>query len=125
MANGCFDVLHAGHLELLKFAKTQGDKLVVAVNSDTSVAAIKPGRPFVCLKDRMAMLASLEFVDYVVSFNETTPLTIIEEVKPDILVKGAEYEQEKVVGYGIVEVVLAPMTEGLSTTNLIEKIKNS
>ena len=125
MANGCFDILHAGHLELLKFAKTQGDKLVVAVNSDTSVAAIKPGRPFVCLKDRMAMLASLEFVDYVVSFNETTPLTIIEEVKPDILVKGAEYEQEKVVGYGIVEVVLAPMTEGLSTTNLIEKIKNS
>ena len=98
---------------------------MVAVNSDKSVSTIKPGRPFVDLKNRMKMLAALEFVDYVVSFNESTPLNLIKHIKPDILVKGSEYEKEKVVGYGIVDVVLAPMVEGLSTTNLIEKIKSN
>lgn len=125
MTNGCFDIMHAGHLELLKYAKSLGDKLVVAVNTDSSVTSIKPGRPFVTLKDRVKMLSALEFVDYVVTFNESTPLSIIKDIKPDVLVKGAEYEKEKVVGYGIVEVVLAPMVEGLSTTKLIEKIKAS
>lgn len=125
MTNGCFDILHAGHLENLKYAKSLGDKLVVAVNSDKSVSTIKPGRPFVDLKNRMKMLAALEFVDYVVSFNESNPLNTIKHIKPDILVKGAEYEKEKVIGYGVVEVVLAPMVEGLSTTKLIEKINSS
>ena len=73
----------------------------------------------------MKMLAALEFVDYVVSFNESNPLNTIKHIKPDILVKGAEYEKEKVIGYGVVEVVLAPMVEGLSTTKLIEKINSS
>jgi D-beta-D-heptose 7-phosphate kinase/D-beta-D-heptose 1-phosphate adenosyltransferase len=122
--NGCFDILHAGHLATLRFAKSCGDKLVVAVNTDESVAKLKPGRPFVTLEDRMEMLASLEFVDFVVMFDEPTPLQIIKRIKPDVLVKGAEYEKEKIVGYGIVkEVVTAPMVEGLSTSSLIEKIK--
>lgn len=121
--NGCFDVLHAGHLATLRFAKSCGDKLVVAVNSDESAAKLKPGRPFVKLKDRMEMLASLEFVDFVISFPELTPLEIIKRIKPDVIVKGAEYEKEKIVGYGLAEVITAPMVEGLSTTNLIEKIK--
>jgi D-beta-D-heptose 7-phosphate kinase/D-beta-D-heptose 1-phosphate adenosyltransferase len=122
-ANGCFDVLHSGHLATLRFAKSCGDRLVVAVNSDESVAQLKPGRPFVKLEDRMEMLASLEFVDYVVPFFEKTPLEIIKRIKPDVIVKGAEYEKEKIVGYGLAEVVTAPMVEGLSTTGLIEKIK--
>lgn len=124
--NGCFDILHAGHLESLKFAKSQGDKLVVAVNTDDSVAENKPGRPFVNLKDRMSLLAGLECVDFVVSFSEKTPLEILQKIKPDVLVKGAEYHKESVVGNDIVaEVVLAPMFKGLSTTNLVEKIRNS
>lgn len=122
--NGCFDILHAGHLETLRFAKTCGDKLVVAVNSDESVARLKPGRPLVELHNRMRMLASLEFVDFVIPFDEPTPLEIIKRIKPDVIVKGAEYEKEKIVGYGIVkEVITAPMVEGLSTSSLIEKIK--
>lgn len=121
--NGCFDVLHAGHLSTLKFAKSCGDRLVVAVNSDESVAKLKPGRPFVSLQERMEMLASLEFVDYVVPFFEDTPLEIIKRIKPDVIVKGDEYKKETIVGYGLAEVITAPMVEGLSTTNLIEKIK--
>lgn len=123
--NGCFDILHAGHLETLRFAKCQGDKLVVAVNSDESVGRLKPGRPFVPMDDRIKMLAALEFVDFVVFFEEDTPLNIIKRIQPDVLVKGAEYQAEKIVGYGIVkEVVTAPMVDGLSTSKLIEKIKS-
>lgn len=123
--NGCFDILHAGHIETLKFAKSLGDKLLVAVNTDESVAENKPGRPYVKLEDRMKLLASLEFVDFVVPFSEKTPLNLIQTIKPDVLVKGSEYEKENIVGYGIVpEIVVAPMVQGLSTTNLIDKIKN-
>jgi D-beta-D-heptose 7-phosphate kinase/D-beta-D-heptose 1-phosphate adenosyltransferase len=124
--NGCFDILHAGHLESLKFAKFLGDKLVVAVNTDESVAENKPGRPFVKLKDRMSLLASLEFVDYVVSFSEKTPLEILKTIRPDVVVKGSEYSKENIVGNDFIpEVVVCPMIEGLSTTNLINSIKNS
>lgn len=124
--NGCFDILHAGHLESLKFAKSLGSKLVVAVNTDESVAENKPGRPFVKLQDRMNLLAGLEFVDYVVSFKEKTPLEILKIIKPDVLVKGSEYSKENIVGNDIVpEVVVCPMVEGLSTSNLINAIKNS
>lgn len=122
--NGCFDILHAGHLETLKYAKSLGDKLVVAVNTDESVSKLKPGRPFVSLIDRMTMLAGLEFVDFVIPFGEPTPLEIIKLIKPDVLVKGGEYKKEDIVGYGIVnEVVTVPMVAGLSTTNIFQKIK--
>lgn len=122
--NGCFDILHAGHIEMLRYAKAQGDKLVVALNSDQSVAKLKPGRPYVPLKDRMKLLAALEYVDFVVSFEEDTPLELLGKIKPDVLVKGAEYQKEDIVGYGIVkEIITAPMVEGLSTTNIVEKIK--
>jgi len=122
--NGCFDILHAGHLEMLRYARSLGDKLVVAVNTDESVSKLKPGRPFVSLSDRMALLAGLEFVDFVIPFGENTPLEIIKRIKPDVLVKGGEYKKEDIVGYGIVnEVVTAPMVSGLSTTNIFKKIK--
>jgi len=123
--NGCFDIIHAGHLETLRFAKQQGDKLVVAVNSDDSVRRLKPGRPIVPLIDRIKMLAALEFVDFVVPFYENTPLSMIEKIQPDVLVKGSEHQVEKIVGYGIVkEVLTSPMVEGLSTSILIDKIKS-
>lgn len=122
--NGCFDILHAGHLETLRYARSLGDKLVVAVNTDESVANLKPGRPFVSLDDRMALLAGLEFVDFVIPFSENTPLEIIKRIKPDVLVKGGEYKKEDIVGYGIVnEIVTVPMVGGLSTTNIFKKIK--
>jgi D-beta-D-heptose 7-phosphate kinase / D-beta-D-heptose 1-phosphate adenosyltransferase len=124
MANGCFDILHAGHIELLRFAKQQGDKLVVAVNSDASISRLKAGRPFITLSQRIEMLAALEFVDYVISFDEDTPLELIMQIQPDTLVKGAEYQVENIVGYGIVdEIKTYPMVPELSTTKIFEKIK--
>jgi D-beta-D-heptose 7-phosphate kinase/D-beta-D-heptose 1-phosphate adenosyltransferase len=121
--NGCFDVLHKGHMETLKFAKSKGDRLVVAVNTDESVRKLKgDGRPVVPLEHRMAVLASLKFVDYVVSFNEDTPLGLINTIKPDVLVKGAQYEKEEIVGAEVVlEVHRAPMIEGVSTSKLLDK----
>lgn len=121
--NGCFDVLHKGHMETLKFAKSKGDKVVVAVNTDASVKRLKgENRPVVPLEHRMAVLASLEYVDYVVSFDEDTPQHLIQKIKPDVLVKGAEYEVEKIIGADIVpEVHRAPMIEGVSTSKLLEK----
>jgi D-beta-D-heptose 7-phosphate kinase/D-beta-D-heptose 1-phosphate adenosyltransferase len=122
--NGCFDILHAGHIENLKFAKKLGDKLIVAVNSDASVGENKPGRPINKLVDRMNMLASLEFVDYVVCFNEKTPLELIQIIRPDVLVKGSEYNAVDIIGYDLVpEVVTVPMYPNLSTTILVQKIK--
>ncbi len=122
--NGCFDLLHAGHAELLKFAKSKGDRLVVAVNTDASVGRLKPGRPYTKLEDRMEMLACLEMVDYVVSFDEDTPIRLIEQLAPDVLVKGAEYKPEDIVGAEIVkEVYVAPMVKDASTSRLIHKIR--
>jgi D-beta-D-heptose 7-phosphate kinase/D-beta-D-heptose 1-phosphate adenosyltransferase len=119
--NGCFDVLHKGHLETLKFAKSKGDKLVVAVNSDASVRRLKgDSRPVVPLEHRMAVLANLKCVDFVVSFDEDTPLQVIKKIKPDVLVKGGDYEKEKIIGADLVEEVFtAPMIEGLSSTSIL------
>lgn len=125
--NGVFDILHAGHVRYLELARREGDLLVVGVNSDESVRRLKgPKRPVNALADRMAVLAGLQSVDYVVAFEEDTPLKLIEAVQPDVLVKGADYAGKEVVGREIVEsrggkVVLAPFLEGRSTTGIIER----
>lgn len=120
--NGCFDMLHRGHIETLKFCKSKGDKLVVALNADESIRSFKdPKRPIMPLEHRMAVISSLEYVDFVVSFDEPTPLKVIEMIKPDVLVKGADYEIQNIVGADIVpEVLRAPIVEGVSTTGFIE-----
>ena len=125
MTNGCFDILHKGHIENLNYAKTFGDKLVVAVNSDESVKKLKPNRPINNLENRMLMLANLECVDYVVSFTEDNPYNIIAQIKPDVLVKGNEYSKTGIVGQDLVpKIVYAPMIDGFSTTQLLDKINN-
>ncbi|HDM90541.1 MAG: D-glycero-beta-D-manno-heptose 1-phosphate adenylyltransferase [Candidatus Hydrothermae bacterium] len=127
--NGCFDLLHRGHVEYLYFARKQGDVLVVGINSDESVRRLKgKGRPLSTLRDRMYVLASLEPVDFVVPFEEDTPYELIRDVLPDILVKGRDYRPDEVVGKDIVEarggkLVLADYLEGYSTTGLIRKIR--
>jgi D-beta-D-heptose 7-phosphate kinase/D-beta-D-heptose 1-phosphate adenosyltransferase len=126
LCNGCFDILHKGHLDTLEFAKSQGDKLVVAVNSDQSVNNLKGGdRPVNTLEHRMQMLAALQVVDFVIPFGENTPLDLIQKIKPDVLVKGGDYKKEDVVGYGIVpEIIIAPTTPGFSTTSILDRLKN-
>lgn len=131
--NGCFDILHAGHVGYLQQARAQGDRLIVAVNSDASVSRLKgPGRPINSVDRRMAVLAGLEAVDWVISFDEDTPETLLEKLRPDILVKGGDYNKEQVVGWRIVEgyggsVKVLSFFEDLSTTAIVEKIleKNS
>jgi D-beta-D-heptose 7-phosphate kinase/D-beta-D-heptose 1-phosphate adenosyltransferase len=127
--NGCFDVIHRGHIEFMRFCKGQGDVLVVGLNSDESVRAIKgAGRPINNEHDRAAVLAELESVDYVTVFEETEPLGLIKEVEPDVLVKGQDWAEKGVVGREFVEgrggkVVLAPLVEGKSSTGIIEKVR--
>lgn len=126
--NGCFDIIHRGHIEFLKFCKSQGDIVVIGLNSDSSVKTIKgPDRPINNQHDRGAVLAALDTVDYITVFDEPTPLNIIKKVKPDVLVKGQDWA-DKVVGQEFVEsyggkVVLAPLVEGKSSTATIEKMK--
>ncbi|MHC4394547.1 MAG: D-glycero-beta-D-manno-heptose 1-phosphate adenylyltransferase [Planctomycetota bacterium] len=128
--NGCFDMLHRGHIEFLKFCKAQGDTVVVGLNSDSSVKTIKgPERPIHNQKDRAAVLSALETVDYITIFEEADPLGLIKKVKPDILVKGQDWADKGVVGTEFVEsyggkVVLAPLVEGKSSTSVIEKMKS-
>jgi len=123
--NGCFDLLHPGHLATLQFAKDKADKLVVAVNGDQSVARLKgPSRPVNGLANRMRLLAALQMVDFVVSFDEDTPARLIDAIRPDVLVKGGDYRPEQIVGYETVaEVFAAPMVEGMSTSILIERMR--
>ncbi|RLA94638.1 MAG: D-glycero-beta-D-manno-heptose 1-phosphate adenylyltransferase, partial [Deltaproteobacteria bacterium] len=122
--NGCFDLLHLGHVTYLEEARGLGDLLVVGVNTDESVRRIKgPGRPIVPLEQRMAVLAALEAVDYVVPFGEDTPYELIKALRPHVLVKGGDWRPEEVVGRDLVEEVrIVPYREGFSTTGLIEKI---
>jgi D-beta-D-heptose 7-phosphate kinase/D-beta-D-heptose 1-phosphate adenosyltransferase len=124
--NGCFDILHEGHLQSLKFAKSKADKLVVAVNSDASVKRLKgKERPINNIKTRMNMLASLDFVDYVVSFEEDTPLEIIKNIKPDVLIKSYPYNAKEIVGSDLVsEKYICPKKIDISTTSILEKYKN-
>lgn len=127
--NGCFDLLHAGHLEILRKAAAMGDVLVVGINSDRSVASIKgPERPIVPQADRVELVSALAFVDYVAVFDEDTPLNLIEAVGPDVLVKGEDWRGKKVVGEDFVKarggrVELIRLVQGVSTTDLINKIK--
>lgn len=126
-SNGCFDLFHIGHLESLRFARSQCDKLMVAVNGDASVKRLKGShRPHIELHDRMNLLAGLECVDYVVSFDEDTPLETIKKYRPDVLIKGNEYKGKPIVGEDIVPLtVLCPMINGTSTSTIEAKIKSS
>jgi D-beta-D-heptose 7-phosphate kinase/D-beta-D-heptose 1-phosphate adenosyltransferase len=121
--NGCFDILHKGHIETLKFAKSKGDKLVVALNTDESIKSFKDkSRPVVPLEHRMAVISSIEHVDFVVSFDEDTPIKAIESIMPDVLVKGDGYQIKDVVGFDLVpEVFIAPSVEQASTTKFIDE----
>ena len=126
--NGCFDIMHAGHVSLLTDAKSRCDKLIVAMNTDASVRALKgSSRPVNGEMDRAQILAALSMVDMVVLFNEETPLKLLELLKPDLLMKGADYTKEQVVGWQLVEayggsIELIPLKEGYSTTNIIRKV---
>ncbi len=126
--NGCFDIIHYGHAQYLEDARLLGDVLIVAINSDASIRRIKgPARPVVCQHDRMKTLAALESVDFVVVFNEDTPLETVRKLKPDVLVKGADWDKKNIVGGDIVKayggtVATIKLVSGRSTTNIIGKI---
>jgi len=121
--NGCFDILHAGHVRYLKQARKLGDVMIIGLNSDRSVSAIKPGRPVNSEKNRAEVLAALAAVDYVVVFSEKTPYNLIKALKPDILVKGGDWKTEDIVGSDIAkETYSLPFVKGISTTAIIEKI---
>ncbi len=126
--NGCFDLIHGGHIEFLQKAKSLGDFLVIGLNSDASVRSLKgDGRPIKSQKERANILSALRYVDYITIFDESTPEQLISEVRPDILVKGDDYKINEVVGREIVEgygarVELIPIVKGLSTTNTVEQI---
>ena len=126
--NGCFELLHIGHVQYLQAARAEGDVLVVGMNSDHSVRQIKgPRRPVVPENERAEVLASLACVDFVSLFDEPDPLAIISSLLPDVLVKGADWAEDAIVGRDIVEahggrVVRIPLTRGASTTSIIEKI---
>ncbi len=130
MTNGCFDILHAGHVEYLEAARALGDRLVVAVNTDASISALKGDeRPYNTLRERMDVLAALRSVDWVVPFAESTPARLIEAITPDVLVKGQDYQVSEIAGSEHVlaqggEVKTIKLREGCSTTGLIERIKN-
>jgi D-beta-D-heptose 7-phosphate kinase / D-beta-D-heptose 1-phosphate adenosyltransferase len=129
LSNGCFDLLHAGHLTLLGHASRLGDVLVLAINSDASVRRLKgPERPLVPQAERAALLAALTFVDAVTIFDEDTPLAVLEAVKPDVLVKGGDYRPADVIGRELVEatggrVEIVPLMPEKSTTSLVERIR--
>jgi D-beta-D-heptose 7-phosphate kinase/D-beta-D-heptose 1-phosphate adenosyltransferase len=127
--NGCFDLMHVGHVRYLAAARDAGDLLVVAINDDASVRRLKgPERPLVPEAARAEVLAALSAVDYVTTFSEDTPAEIIAALRPDVLVKGADWAPDQVVGRDVVEanggrVVLVPVVEGFSTTALVERLR--
>ncbi|MCC2545782.1 D-glycero-beta-D-manno-heptose 1-phosphate adenylyltransferase [Hymenobacter sp. BT175] len=126
--NGCFDLLHLGHVDYLEQARHLGDALVVGLNTDASVSCLKPGRPLQDEVSRARVLASLLFVDAVVLFNEPTPLQLIELVQPDILVKGDDYAVSGIVGHELVlakggQVLTVPLVPGYSTTRIVERVQ--
>jgi D-beta-D-heptose 7-phosphate kinase/D-beta-D-heptose 1-phosphate adenosyltransferase len=126
--NGCFDILHYGHAKYLESAKQKGDYLILGLNSDSSIRRIKGrSRPIVSQGDRAGLISALTSVDFVVIFNEDTPLNLIKKVRPDILVKGADWNKQDIVGASFVKsyggrVETVKLVKGLSTTKLIKKI---
>lgn len=128
--NGCFDIIHTGHIYYLNECKNLGGQLIVGINDDASVAKLKgPGRPINNIYDRITHLAAFSFVDYIVTFAEDTPLKMIKKLKPDMLVKGGDYKLENIVGYEEVRsyggrVLTIPLIEGKSTTAIIKKIRS-
>ena len=123
--NGCFDILHLGHLELLKHCRSIGTWVIVGINSDSSVKRLKgQHRPITSQEDRKSILEELRCVDEVIIFNEDTPHSLIQRLKPDIIVKGGDYTPEEVVGNDIAEVVIFKTIDGYSTTKTIQSINN-
>jgi len=129
--NGCFDIIHRGHIEVLARTADLGDKLVIGLNSDQSIQKLKgEDRPIIEEQSRAILLAALSFVDAIVLFSEDTPLKLISTLIPDVLAKGGDYEIETIVGHEIVQqnggkVKLVPFLDGFSSTSIIDKIKNS
>jgi D-beta-D-heptose 7-phosphate kinase/D-beta-D-heptose 1-phosphate adenosyltransferase len=127
--NGCFDLLHIGHVRLLKKAKALGDVLIVALNSDSSVRKLKGvERPIFPLKDRMEILSSFEAVDYVTYFKENTPEAILKLLAPNVLVKGGDYKISQIIGADYIKnkggrVIVLPFVKGKSSSNILKKIK--
>ncbi|HLN83693.1 MAG TPA: D-glycero-beta-D-manno-heptose 1-phosphate adenylyltransferase [Candidatus Binatia bacterium] len=127
--NGCFDLVHRGHIYLLRQAKALGDILIVGLNSDVSVKTIKgPDRPIMPEADRIELIAALEMVDYVVVYSEPDPYQIIAAIKPNVLVKGGDWSADEIVGADVVEqnggrVAVVPYLPGFSTTQIIERIR--
>jgi len=129
--NGCFDLVHRGHLEVLANTADLGDKLIIGLNSDSSIKDLKgENRPIMDEISRAILLASLQFVDAVVFFSEETPYKLIETLGPDVLAKGGDYKVTEIAGNEVVlenggEVILVPFIDGFSSTNIVEKIKQS
>ena len=129
--NGCFDIIHRGHIEVLARTADLGGKFIVGLNSDSSIQKLKgESRPIIDEQSRAILLASLSFVDAVVLFSEDTPINLISTLKPDVLAKGGDYKIEAIVGHEIVqnnggEVILVRFVDGFSSTTIIDKIKNS
>ena len=129
--NGCFDLVHRGHIEVLARTADLGTKFIIGLNSDSSIKELKgESRPIVDENSRAILLAALSFVDAIILFSEDTPINLISTLVPDVLAKGGDYEIETIVGHKVVqenggEVKLVPFVDGFSSTNIIEKIKNS
>ena len=121
--NGCFDIIHRGHIELLEFCSTLGDKVIVGLNSDKSVRLLKgQNRPINNQNDRKMLLEAIKYVDNVIVFEEETPYNLICKIKPDIIVKGGDYKAKDVVGANIAKVVIFDYVKGYSTTKSIQDI---
>lgn len=127
--NGCFDLLHMGHITYLNEARALGDVLIIGVNTDRSVRKLKgKNRPIIPEQERSHVLAALECIDYVILFDEETPIELIRAIQPDVLVKGADYTKTEVVGHDVVEsyggqVALIPLVESTSTSSIIDRIR--
>jgi rfaE bifunctional protein nucleotidyltransferase chain/domain len=124
--NGCFDIIHSGHIKVLKKCRDLGDVVIVGLNSDSSVRALKgPRRPINSERDRAEILDSIKYVDYVVIFNELTPYNLIRMIKPDFLIKGGDYKKSEIIGREFAKkVITVKMLKGRSTSLIIEKLLN-
>ena len=129
--NGCFDIIHRGHIEVLVQTADLGNRLIIGLNSDSSIQKLKgKNRPIIDEQSRAILLASFSFVDAVILFSEDTPINLIRTLKPDVLAKGGDYEISTIVGHKVVQenggqVILVPFVDGFSSTTIIDKIKNS